>query len=109
GSYFRHPAPDFIVAHRRPLVAVADAAVAGKVLRGQTRIGLVPDIGRNLVMALEALEVLLEPGALGKQPGGRGIGDEAREREVQAEAGLVDEIIHIGFVPAVIIAAEEAA
>src|SRR5947209_2267182 len=60
-------------------------------------------------MALEFLELLPEPGAPCDQPAGGRIGHEAREREVQSEAGLVNEVIHVGFVPAVIIAAEKAA
>src|SRR5260221_788384 len=59
--------------------------------------------------ALEMLEILLQPGAAGEEPVGFGIADAAREREVQPKARFVDEVVHIGFVTAIIIAAEKGA
>src|ERR1700712_1283870 len=108
-SYFGQPAANFVVAHLKFFETVAYAGVAGKVARGQSRICLVPALGRNLVMPLEMLEVLLEPGAPGDEPVGGRIGHEAGEGEVQSKPGLVDEVVHIGFMAAVIIAAEKAA
>src|SRR5437868_7015982 len=108
-SYFSQPAANFVVAHCGFFETVANPAVAGHVTRGQAGIRLVPDVGRNLVMPLKLLELLLEPGSLRDQPVGGRIGYRAGERQVQSKAGLVDEVVHIGFMPAVIVAAEKAA
>src|SRR3954453_11982192 len=108
-SYFGQPAANFIVAHLGFFEAVTNAAVAGKVAGGQSRIRFVPDIARNLMMPLVSLEVLFEPRAPGEQPIGGRIGHGAREGKVQSEADLVDEIVHIGFMAAVVAGAEKAA
>src|SRR3954447_5108068 len=106
---FCEPAANFIVAHRSFLEAVADAAVAREIVRGETWIGLVPGVRRNLMAALEALELLLAPSPLGEQPVRAGITNRVGKSEVQPEARLVDEIVHVCFVAAVVIAAKEAA
>src|SRR5579863_1738873 len=105
--YFREPASNFVVAHRRFLEAVADTRVARQIARGESGVGFVPYIGRDLMTPLETLEILFAPGAVGDEPIGLRIGDVAGKREIQAKSGLVDEIVHIGFVTAVVIAAEE--
>src|SRR5207237_10309372 len=64
--------------------------------------------GWYLVTALKPLEVLLAPSALRNEPVGLRIGDVAGEREVEPEPRLVDEVVHVGLVAAVVIAAEEA-
>jgi len=61
------------------------------------------------MMALESLEILLSPSPLCDQPIGLRIGNVTGKRQIETKSGLVDEIVHIGFVAAVIIAAEEAA
>src|SRR5271165_2529439 len=69
-SDFRKPAADLVVAHLGLLETVADARVAREIAGGEAGVGLVPDVGRDLMPALEALEVHLAPRALLDEPVG---------------------------------------
>src|SRR5574337_330603 len=104
-----NPAAVVVVVDRGLLKTVAEARVARQGERGEAGRGLVPDVGRYLVAALEALELHLAPCPFLDEPVGLRIGDRARERQIESERGLVDEVVHIGFVEAVVIAAEEGA
>src|SRR5580698_5100097 len=74
-SYKRDPLPGRILAHRRRRQSGAQAAVAREVERGQARIGLVPDLGRQLVAADVVFERLFVLRAVQHQKAGAWIAD----------------------------------
>src|SRR5579871_4139973 len=97
GSDLHEPATNFVVVHGGLLEAVADTRVAREVARRKAGIGLVPDVGRDLVAALEALEIHFAPRALLDEPVGLRIADARRKGEVEAKPGSVDKVVHVGF------------
>ena len=98
---------EIIARQPRVLQTLPDLGVAEEVVGGKAGIGLVPDVGGLLTAAQEGLELLLALGAVQEQePGGR-VADAIGEHEVQAERGLVDEVVHIAVEGAVVVAAEQ--
>src|SRR6516164_3906014 len=87
--------------------AGADAAGALDVGQREAGVGLVPDLRRDLVPPLVALEVRLLLRAAEQQPRRARPADAVAEHEVQAPADLVDEVVHVGLVAAVVVAREE--
>ena len=83
-----------------------------RVLRSQidhreARIGIVPDVGRQLVAPEQALVHLLVPGAALDQPVGARVADAVAEDEIDPPGDLVDEVVHVALDTAVVIAGEE--
>src|SRR5437764_537513 len=77
------------------------------VQRGQSLIGGIPERGDQLVVEVEAFEHQLVMGAVKQQPVRPGIVESMAERRVQAPGNLVDEVIHVVFETAVVIAGED--
>src|SRR5262249_23490177 len=75
--------------------------------QGQAGIGFVPDLGGQLVAALEVLEVVLTARAPEQQPVGPWPADTTAESHIQSPRNLVDEVIHVGLMTPVIIAREQ--
>src|SRR5262245_34306650 len=69
--------------------------------------GIVPDLGGQLVSAQEVLELLLVFCPAAQQPVGPRITHAIAEDEVQAPANLVDKVIHVAFQATVVVACEE--
>ena len=67
---------------------------------------VVPDLGRQLVTADVAFELLLVVRAVEDQIVRARIADAVAENEIETEPHLVDEVIHIAFQTAVVIAGE---
>src|SRR5262249_20846134 len=72
----------------------------------QARIRLVPDLCRELVTAKVFLELALVPASIQDKPVGPGVSDTVAEDDVQPEADLVDEIVHVSLEAAVVVAHE---
>src|SRR5262245_57959373 len=106
-SQVAQPAARLVVGHRGALDALAHARVARQVECGQAGIGLVPDLGRKLVPPQRVLEFLLLLGAVADEPMGARVADAVAEDEIEPPADLVDEIVHVAFEAAVVVAAEQ--
>src|SRR5882762_11797531 len=108
-SQIAQPGADLRVGHVGPLDALANARVPREIECRETRIGLVPDLGRNLVPAVGVLEPELVLGAVLDQPIAARIAEPTPEREIETPSDLVDEIIHIRLAAAVVVAGEQQA
>ena len=86
---------------------MADAGVAGEIVRGETGHGVVPDLGWDLVVEQVALEVLLVARAVEDQPVGLRVAEAVGEGEVEPKGNLVDEVVVVGLTAAVVVAGEE--
>src|SRR5262249_28745453 len=106
-SQERQPFPGLPVGEVGRVQAVPDAQVPLEVARGQSRVGLVEGLARDLVPALELLEPELVAAPVAEQPPGPRPADAVAEGDVQAEADLVDEVVHVGLVAAVVAAHED--
>src|SRR5262249_51786353 len=91
----------------RRLDAVANASISLEVDRRQARVGLVPDLRRHLMAAQILFELSFVAAAVEEQPPGPRIPDAVAEDDVQAEADLVDEVVHVALEAAVVVAGEE--
>ena len=75
--------------------------------RRQTRISLVPDLRGQGVAAEKVLVFLFVLASIQHEPIGSRITDAVAEDGIETEAGLVDEIVHVAFDRAVVVAEED--
>src|SRR5258708_1643428 len=101
------PFSDLVIGHVGPCQPVANKAVSEEIETGQAGIGLVPDVDWNLVTEDVVFELLFVIGTALYQPARLGVADPVAEQQIESPADLVDEIIHVGFQRAVVIAREK--
>ena len=68
---------------------------------------VVPDLSRQLVSSNELLELLLVLCALKKKPICCRITNSVAENDVQSKGDFVDEVVHVSFQTAVVVAAKD--
>src|SRR4051794_37582101 len=87
--------------------AGSDGGVVGDVAGAEVVVGRVPDLGRDLAGAQEALERLLVAGPAEQQPAGGRVALAVAEHRVEAPGHLVDELVHVALEAAVVAGGED--
>ena len=92
--------------HRLLLQSTSNQRISPQIEVRQSRVTVVPNLRRQLVSSNEILEFLLVLRALEEQPIGCRITNPVAEHDVQPKRDLVDEVVHVTFQTAVVVAAK---
>src|SRR5262245_62034901 len=83
-----------------------DALIGLNVVRGEVLVRRVPHLGAYLVVVQILLERLFVGGPVVEQPAGARVAETVAEDSVQPPRDLVDEVVHVAFKAAVVVAGE---